>query len=78
LAAQTWLALQAIDVPPTTRNFELWFTYLGGGNAELTLCMEELLQHGHRPVAEVLELIHAESIADQGEAHFEPSKMVLK
>lgn len=71
LAAQTWLALQAIDVPPTPKNFELWFTYLGGENAELTLRMEELLQHGHRPMAEVLDLIHAECIAGQGEAHFE-------
>lgn len=71
LAAQTWLALQAIDVPPTPRNFELWFTYLGGTNAELTRRMEELLQHGHRPVPEVLDLIYAECICGRGDADFE-------
>ncbi|MGI4793580.1 MAG: GGDEF domain-containing protein [Janthinobacterium lividum] len=71
LAAQTWLALQAIDVPPSPKNFELWFNYLGGGNAELTRRMEELLQHGHRPVPEVLELIHAECVAGQSDTDFE-------
>lgn len=71
LAAQTWLALQAIDVPPTPKNFELWFTYLGGGNVELTLRMTELLQHGHRPVPEVLELIYAECIAGNANADYE-------
>lgn len=71
LAAQTWLALQAIGVPPTPKNFELWFTYLGGSNAELTLRIEELLQHGHRPIPEVLELIYAECVAGHGDADFE-------
>lgn len=71
LAAQTWLALQAIDVPPTPRNFELWFTYLGGTNAELTRRMGELLLHGHRPVPEVLELIYAECVSSGGDADFE-------
>ena len=63
LAAQTWLALQSVEVPPTPRNFELWFTYLGGANTELTRRMDEMLQHGHRPVPEVLELIYVECIA---------------
>lgn len=71
LAAQTWLALQAIDVPPSPRNFELWFTYLGGTNAELTRRMDEVLQQGHRPVAEILSLIYAECISGHGDADFE-------
>ena len=71
LAAQTWLALQSTDVPPSPKNFELWFTYLGGSNSELNRRMDELLQHGHRPVPEVLELIHAECVAGHADADFE-------
>ena len=63
LAAQTWLALQSACVQPTPRNFELWFTFLSGNNPELTRRMEELIQHGHRPVPEVLDLIFAECIS---------------
>ncbi len=66
LAAQTWLALQAVEVPPTPQNFELWFTYLGGNNPELTQRMDELLHHGHRPVPEVLDLIYSECISGRG------------
>lgn len=71
LAAQTWLALQSVEVPPTPRNFELWFTFLGGKYAELTRRMEEMLQHGHRPVPEVLELIYAECIAARAEPNLD-------
>lgn len=71
LAAQTWLALQAIDVQPTPRNFELWFTHLGGSHPELSRRMEQLLQHGHRPVPEVLDLIYIECLAGRGETDVE-------
>lgn len=43
LAAKTWLALQASDVPPSPRKFELWFTHLEGTNPELSRRMDEIL-----------------------------------
>ena len=63
LAARTWLALQAIDIPPTPQNFELWFTYLEGANAELSRRMEQLLKQGEKPVADALDVIYADCIA---------------
>ena len=62
LAAQTWLALQAIDVPPTPKNFELWYTHIEGANAELSRRLEALLQNGKRPVPDALNLLYAECI----------------
>lgn len=59
LAAQTWLALQAIDVPPTPQNFEIWYTYLEGANANLSRRMDELLQNGAAPAADALDLVYA-------------------
>ena len=71
LAAQTWLALQAIDIPPTPRNFELWYTHLGGSHAELSRRMTEALKDGSRPVPEVLGQIYAECLADQDHSDVE-------
>lgn len=60
LAAQTWLALQAKDVPPTPRNFELWYTHLEGGDAELSRRMEELLNDGQKLSPDALSMIYAD------------------
>ena len=71
LAAKTWLTLQASGVPPSPRNFELWFTHLEGTNPELSRRMDEMLQNGHRPVPEVLESIYAECLSSRRDADFE-------
>lgn len=71
LAAQTWLALQAIEVPPTPQNFGLWYIYLSGENPELTQRMDKLLQPGCRPEAAMLDLIYAECVAQPEDPRFE-------
>ena len=63
LAAQTLLALQAADVPPTPRHFELWFTHLGGSNADLSHRLEALISAGGRISGDALDLLHAECLA---------------
>ncbi len=68
LAAQTWLALRAVDLPPTPQNFELWYTHLGGANAELSRRLDELLQRGQKPVADALNLIYSDCIPAREDA----------
>ena len=70
LAAQTWLALQAIDVPPTPQNFELWYTHLSGANAELSRRLDELLQRGPKPMADALDLIYSDCIPTREHTDF--------
>ncbi|RZK34043.1 MAG: diguanylate cyclase, partial [Hymenobacter sp.] len=71
LAARTWLALQAIEVPPTPQNFGLWYTYLSGENAELTQRMDKLLQPGRRPEPAMLDLIYTECVGGPEDSRFE-------
>ena len=71
LAAQTWLALQAIDIPPSPQNFELWYTHLEGANAELSRRLEELLRMGRKPIPEALKLIYNECIPRNGSGDIE-------
>ena len=63
LAAQTWLALQSMEVAPSPRNFELWFKYLSGENAQLNERMQQLVQLGQRPAPALLDHIYSECIA---------------
>ena len=81
LAAQTWLALQAIDIPPTPRNFELWFTHLGGVNPELSRRMQQLLQDKQKPASEALDLIYTECVAGREPSdleHFEDGAEIIE
>ncbi len=71
LAAQTWLALRAIDLPPTPLNFELWYTHLEGANAELSRRLTELLQDGQKPVPDALGLVYADCIASREDTDVE-------
>ena len=71
LAAQTWLALQAIGLPPTPLNFELWYTHLEGANAELSRRLTELLQHGQKPLQDALNLVYTDCIASREDTHVE-------
>ena len=64
-AEAVWAEMRRRHVSPTPHNYELWFTYLGGGNTRLTQRMDGLLESG-TPSAAALEALHGECIAGPG------------
>lgn len=52
------LEMARLDVQPTPRNFELWFTHLSGSNPNLSLRIDQLLNERAVVTPAVLELLY--------------------
>jgi hypothetical protein len=48
LAAAAWASIERLDVLPTPRNFDLFFTYHGASDPELTRRLDPLLKAAGR------------------------------
>lgn len=87
LAARAWKDMQQHDVPPTPRNFELWFTYLSGSNPALSQELSDLLRAGDAPTPQQLRSLYSdymtpeinvEATADHSEQLDEAARVLVE